>query len=121
MGNADGHIHNNDPSSNAGRSEAYETIEFIMTGIRMKDGTIYHLPPATGINSMYSDAGVSVEFPGYYEEILSEKAVLMTKSRLIGHIIDPSEVEALIFQTSLPIQKDISETELEDCLVVTLT
>lgn len=120
MDNSDGNIHNNDPSSNVGRKEAYETIEFLMTGIRMKDGTIYPFGPATGINSMYSDAGVGVDYPAYHQEILKEKAVLLTKSRLIGQIVNPAEVEALIFQKSVPVQKDLREIHPGDSFVLTL-
>lgn len=120
MDNADGHIHNNDPSSNSGRKEAHETIEFLMTGIRMKDGTIHKLGPATGINSMYSDAGVGIDYPAYYDDILQEKAVLLTKSRLIGQIVDPEEVDALLFQESVPVEKEITEIDPENCLILTL-
>ena len=120
MDNADGHIHNNDPSSNSGRKEAHETIEFLMTGIRMKDGTIHKLGPATGINSMYSDAGVGIDYPAYYDDILQEKAVLLTKSRLIGQIVDPEEVDALLFQKSVPVEKEITEIDPENCLILTL-
>ena len=120
MDNADGHIHHNDPSSDAGRRDAHKTIEFLMTGIRMKDGTTHHFGPATGVNSMYSDAGVKMDFPEYADEIIGEKAVLITKSRLIGTIIDPSEVDALIFQKSLPVRKDTSEMVEEDFFILPL-
>ena len=121
MDNADGHIHHNDPSSNIGRSEAYETIEFLLTGIRMKDGTVHHLGAATGINTMYSDAGVGHDYPAYEEELLKEKAVLLTKSRLIDRMINPEDVDSLIFQQSLPVQKDISKLTEEDFFILDLS
>ena len=121
MDNSDGHIHHNDPSSNVGRGEAYETIEFLLTGIRMKDGTVHHLGAATGINTMYSDAGVGHDYPAYEEELLKEKAVLLTKSRLIDRMINPEDVDSLIFQQSLPVQKDISKLTEEDFFILDLS
>lgn len=120
LNNADGHIHHNDPSSNAGRGEAYEKIEFLMTGIRMRDGTVYHFGAATGINTMYSDAGVALDYPEYHQEILNDQAVLLTKSRLIGQIVDPAEIDALIFQKSLPVQTDIAQMDDEDFCILSL-
>lgn len=118
INNSDGHIHNNDPEFSEGKSQAYKLVHDLFVGIRMKDGTIHHPQKTSGICSMYSDAGVQYDYPAYAKEILADQAVLITRSQSLDLLIDPNDVEALVFLKDYPAGKDLSEmTESDFCIV----
>ena len=115
--NSDGAIPQNDPYA-PGRAEAFNKVEGLLAGFRTKDGRMHTMSKATGIRSLYSDAGVKKDYPEYADSILEEKAVLLTRSRLIGEIINPEDVDALVFYLSDPNGKALSEMAEKDLCII---
>lgn len=102
-------------------SEMLDQAANRFVGIRTKDGVLQlglGLTKASGFRTVYGDYAVSNELQEYRDSVRKNNAVLLRSSKQTNRIIDPEQVDAILFLKEYPCEKELSELTKEDLYLI---
>lgn len=97
---------------------ALENAKGRFAGFRTKDGKHCISLSDSGFTTYYGDYAVSTQLSEYRDSARENHAVILRSSKLTNQIIDPEQVDALLFLKTYPGEKDFRQLEEDDFYII---
>lgn len=97
-------------------SVPHHLVRSLFVGYRTKDGILHTgLSKSTGVTTITYDAGTNKAYPDFE---MNDNDILVRDQNLVKTILDPEDVDALLFLKSNPEEKELSELTEENFYIL---